>query len=53
MEERRVENDKRWEAAQALEKEKINVMKDLINALSKKDKTFESVFQTKSVLEVL
>jgi len=33
MEARRAENEQRWEAAHALEKEKIEVMKELFKAM--------------------
>jgi len=37
MENRRIECEKRWEAQQAVEKEKIDVMKELIKAITKKE----------------
>jgi len=37
MEQRRTDNDQRWQASQALEQEKIQVMKELIKALKPSD----------------
>jgi len=37
MEGKKAENERRWEAAQEMEKEKISVLKELIAALAKKD----------------